>query len=350
VAYSPRPLVWEPGANDRNALGLYVLDAFGNRELIYRDPAIGCTNPCPLVPRPCPPVRAGARQTDGPPTGEIVLLDVYEGLGDVPRGSLTDLRIVQIFPKTTPVVNTPPIGLAGEENARAILGTVPIERDGSARFTVPAHKPLLFQVLDRDGYAYQTMRSVTYLQAGERVSCIGCHEARDVAPPHRSAIALGRPPSLIDPGPLGGRPFSFAGDVQPILDRHCVRCHDGRTQKLDLQGTPVRGFSQAYWSLCGGTDFTGEGTNPANAVKALVPRFGARNQIQVTPPGGMYGARGSRLLRLLRDGHYEITFSPEEVHRLAAWIDLNAVFYGTSDADEQARQLRGEPIAMPALQ
>ncbi|MFH1265179.1 MAG: hypothetical protein ABIK89_05585, partial [Planctomycetota bacterium] len=134
VAYSPKPLVWEPGANERDALGIYLLDAFGNRELIYRDPQIGSTNPCPLVPRQTPPVVRSNLAADAEPTGEIMLADVYQGLGDVPRGTVKSLRIVQIFPKTTNLANSPPIGLAGEENARAILGTVPVESDGSARF------------------------------------------------------------------------------------------------------------------------------------------------------------------------------------------------------------------------
>ncbi len=56
VAYSPTPLAWEPAANAPNALGIYLLDNLGNRELIYRDPEIGSTNPCPLSPRPVPPI------------------------------------------------------------------------------------------------------------------------------------------------------------------------------------------------------------------------------------------------------------------------------------------------------
>ena len=105
-----------------------------------------------------------------------------KGLGGVPRGTIRELRVVQIFPKLTHVANQPPVGMASEENPRAILGTVPVEADGSARFLVPASRPLLFQALDADGFAYQTMRSVTYVQPGERISCVGCHE-RPTSPP-----------------------------------------------------------------------------------------------------------------------------------------------------------------------
>jgi hypothetical protein len=354
VAYCPtrlRPEGQDP--NRHNALGLYLLDAAGNRELIYRDPHIGSTNPTPLAARPVPPVVPSSLPRDAPPTGEMVVLDVYEGLGDVPQGSLKELRIVQIFPKTTPLANQPRIGLAGEENGRAILGTVPIEPDGSARFAVPAHKPILFQVLDEDGFAYQTMRSLTYVQPGERLSCVGCHEPGTTAPPQRQPLALRRPPSPIEPGELGGEPFSYARVVQPVLDRHCVRCHSGDKppKGLDLTGTPHEGFTRSYWSLCGGPeDFWGQATNPDNAAKALVPRFGARNQVQITPPGGMYGARGSRLIKMLRAGHNKVKLTPDELRRLAAWIDCNAIFYGVYDPAQQAQQLAGKAVAMPEVQ
>ena len=354
VGYSPTPLVWEPGANERNALGIYLLDAWGNRELIYRDPEIGSTNPCPLVPRAKPPALPSSLHPEAPPTGEMTLIDVYEGLGDVPRGTIKQLRVVQIFPKTTHVANDPPIGLAREENGRAILGTVPVEPDGSARFLVPAGKPLLFQALDRDGFAYQTMRTTSYVQPGERISCVGCHEHRRRAPVRKdlNVMALGRAPSEIEPGELGGRPFSYVEVVQPVLDKHCVRCHGGeRTDGgIDLTGTPHEGFTRSYVSLLGDVDFWHVGTNPDSAAKALVPRFGGRNQVQVTPPGGMYGALGSRLMKLLRSRHEDVSLAPGEIRRLAAWIDLNAIFYGVNLAELQACQLRGEVVAMPEIQ
>ncbi len=352
VAYSPVPLVWEPGANPANALGIYLLDAFGNRELIYRDLEIGSTNPCPLVPRSTPPVLPSTLSPDAPPTGEMILADVYQGLGSVRRGSIRQLRIVQIFPKTTPVANSPPVGLAGEENGRAILGTVPVEPDGSAHFTVPAGKGLLFQALDPSGYAYQTMRSLTYVQPGERVTCTGCHENRRSAPLPKEILAMRRGPSTINPGELGGRPFSFVRIVQPVFDQHCVKCHGSERieKKCDLRGTPHQGFSKSYWSLCGDRDFSGAETNLKNASTALVPRFGMRNQIQVTPPGGIYGSRGSRLMRLLAAGHEGVRLDAAELGRLAAWIDLNAVFYGVNRPEDQARQLRGESVPMPEIQ
>jgi len=344
VAYSPQPLQWEPRANAANALGIYLLDRWGNRELLYRDPEIGSTNPCPLVPRPRPPILESQLPRQGPQTGEMVVLDVHEGLGDVPRGTIKAIRIVQIFPKTTVVANTPPIGIAGEENGRAVLGTVPVEVDGSARFLVPARTPLLFQALDADGMAYQTMRSLTYAQPGEQTACIGCHEHRRQAPSNANALALRRPPSRLEPGPFGGRPFSYVRVVQPVLDKHCIKCHSGKEPKagIDLTHAPAHGFSRSYIALVN--------RKAGGKGQPVVPRYKARNQIQLTPPGGRIGARGSRLIAMLRKGHNDLKLPPIDLARLALWLDLNAIFYGTTDPAQQARQFRGDLIAMPALQ
>ena len=380
VAYSPKPLIFEPQPNDPAALGLCLLDRWGNRELLYRDPEIGCTTPIPLVPRPVPPIVASAiggpdrvgqppsavappaprsPQPGAPglhgadePTGELVLLNVYEGLGDVPRGTIKALRIVQILPKTTPVADGPRVGLAGQEPTRAVLGTVPVEADGSARFLVPARKPVYFQALDADGFAWQTMRSVTYLQPGEQAVCIGCHENRMTAPGQAPADALRRPPSAIEPGPDGSKPFSFVRLVQPVLDKHCIKCHSGEkpAKGLDLTGAPHDGFTRSYWSLCGGVSFWHGGTNAKNAAEALVPRYGGWNPVHVTAPGGAYGARGSRLMKILLSRRRDARLSADEIRRLALWIDCNAIFYGVYDPAEQARQLRGEAVAMPAIQ
>jgi hypothetical protein len=126
--------------------------------------------------------------------------------------------------------------------------------------------------------------------------------------------------------------------VQPVLDRHCVTCHGAPKPKkgIDLTGAAQGAFSRSYVSL--------------TSVAGLVPRFAARNQLQRTPPGGAWGARGSRLLRHLGEGHSKVKLSVDEVRRLALWIDMNAIFYGVNLPQDQARQRRGERVAMPVLQ
>lgn len=362
VSYSPLHLAMEPSPQADNALGIYLLDAFGNRELIYRDPEIGSTSPIPLRARPRPPVIPRAIAANASVVGTMLMSDVYRGLGNVERGTIKQLRIVQIFPKTTPWANKPPIGVGGEENPRAILGTVPVYEDASAHFEVPAGKPILFQALDKDGFAYQTMRTITYVQPGERVSCVGCHEGRLSTPPTRPTLAAARPPSTVEPGVLGGAPFSYVRFVQPILDRNCVRCHGGKepgkgkdpgideiqTLADDTRGDRRPGNGMDLTSAKSGA-FTASYVALTKSA-ALVPRFPARNQIQITEPGGKNSALGSALIRQLRAGHKGVKLKDDELRTLIAWIDLNAVFYGSCDAADNAREQRGEPIAMPAIQ
>jgi hypothetical protein len=352
TAYSPFPLVWEPGANRRDALGIYLLDAAGNRELLYRDPDIGATNPIPLRPRTQPPAVEPSRDPALGDQAVFFVADVYDGLEEVvERGAVKELRVIQIFPKMTPLANNPRIGLAGEENARAVLGTVPMAPDGSAHFLAPARKPLLFQLLDGQGRAVQTMRSLTYAQPGERVSCVGCHEGGTKAAVSLHTEAGRRAPVAIVPGPFDGKPFSFVQVVQPVLDKHCVPCHGGEEppEGLDLTGTPDRGFTRSYWGLCGDPESKKE-ADRKRVEKPLVPRFAQRNQIQITPPGGGHGARGSLLLDMLDKGHNEVELSEGEMRRLALWIDCNAIFYGANLPERQALQLAGKSIPMPEIQ
>lgn len=362
TAYSPHRLRMEgehkTSPNPDDGLRICLLDRDGNRELLYRDREIGTTTPIPIAVRPTPPIVASLLREDPPPYGEMTIADVYEGLPGVPRGSIREIRIVQLFPKTTPWANQPRIGLAGEENTRAILGTVPVESDGSARFRLPAMTKVLFQALDGDGFARRTMRSSTYVQPGELTSCLGCHEYGTTVAhsPGGYPSALKRPASEIDPGELGGRPFSFVEVVQPVLDRHCIACHGGVEPKggMDLTRAPKDGFTRSYWSLCGDTRDTWRERRfrPELDAGDLIPRYWQRNQIQITPVDDIRAARQSRFMRMLLDapGHHDVKLDAAEIRRLAAWIDLNSIFYGAYEPELQAAQLRGERIPMPDVQ
>ena len=204
------------------------MDCFGNKELIHRDPEISSLWPVPLRARPRPPVLPSQLAADAEREGTFVVQNVYASEPKLPADSVKRLRIVQVLPKTTSGKDRPPVGAAAGSPGKAVLGTVPVEADGSAHFTAPANIPLLFHALDEKGQAVQTMRSATYLQPGETVTCIGCHESRQSAPPPASSLqALARPPSRIEPGPEGSKPFSFPLLVQGMLDRRCLSCHSG---------------------------------------------------------------------------------------------------------------------------
>lgn len=345
VAFSHKPLPgMGPNVSDDNYTGLYYFDRFGNLELLYADADFSCMYPIPLEPRPAPPVVASSLDPELGDKGEFVLADVRQSLFPLPASRpIRQLRIFQILPKTgNHVANQPRIGYANAESARMMLGTVPVEADGSAYFRAPARKPLYFQAVDETGHAVQSMRSVTYLQPGERQSCIGCHEPPDAAVAARSNLmALRRPPSHIEPGPPGTQPMGYPLLVQPVLDRHCIGCHDGGQGQLKaapiLTSEPAGTFSKSYESL-----------------KPYVRwyEWGDRSIREIGTRPGQIGADESPLLRILRDAtHAEHVSLPQDDYlRLCIWLDGNAPFYGTYEKEANLAQQAGQAVPAPALQ
>jgi hypothetical protein len=338
AAYSYHPLVGEAEANAANLFGLYLVDRFGNKELLYRDLNISSLWPMPLRPRPMPPQASVAAKSAAGAEGTFFLQNVYASWPELPREPIRRLRIVEVLPKTTPHIDAPAVGLPHAAPGKQVLGTVPVETDGSAWFRAPARIPLSFQPLDARGQAVQVMRSLTYLQPGETATCIGCHEPRQAAPAERPpAEALRRPPSTITPGPDGSRPMSYPLLVQPVLDRKCVECHNRSRPEgnVVLSGEPEGHYTVSYNAL---------------APRVAYAAWGDHGGLAAPSRPGQFGARGSPLMKLLLNGHAAVQLTAEEIERLATWMDANALFYGTFDPADQARQQRGQRIAGAKLE
>lgn len=333
------------GTNTDTFTGLYYFDRFGNLELLYRTEGISAMYPIPFRGRPTPPAIASTRESEMGEYGEFLLADVRAGHFPLPADRpIRELRIFQVLPKSrTHVANDPRIGYANAESARMLLGTVPVEKDGSAYFRAPAGKPLYFQAVDEHGRAVQTMLSAAYLQPGERRGCIGCHERRtqSAVAPRRNLLAAQRQPSDITPGPVGTRPFSFPLLVQPILDRHCSRCHDGSTEndksKLFLTGKPKDDFTEAYANLRPFVRWYEWGGETIDAI--------------VSKPGRC-GADESKLTKIVTDAIRDnrVKMSDEELRALYLWLDANAPFYGTYEISERLAQKTGQSVAPPTMQ
>ena len=343
VSYSFDQLIGELGPNIPNMFGLYFSDAFGNKELVYRDPAISSLWARPLAPRTPPPEVPALNPQPSTlnhlagESGTFFLNDVKQSWprlpGDLP---VTHLRIIQVLLKTTPNADSPRVGAAFAAPGKQVLGTVPVEADGSALFEVPARTPVLFQALNAEGRAVQTMRSLVYLQPGERRSCSGCHEQRTKAASITApAQALARAPSRIKPGPDGSRPFSYPRLVQPVLDRHCVQCHDGKEAgRPVLTSEPEGDFTKSYNALVSRVSFTAWSRPEQNYEPITEPL--------------RFGAVASPLAKMLDRGHGDVTLTPQEQERLNTWMDANALFYGTFNVKEQKKQLAGLAIEGPA--
>ena len=340
--------------------GIYLADSFGNKELLYRDPEIGSLSPMPLRPRPAPGVMpqfvadgdflpAQPKNEPGVPRRKadatIAVIDVYDGLKPWPEGTRIEaIRVIQLLPMSVPSGGPPheigprlPSARDSVMPVRYVLGTAAVEADGSAYFRVPANIEVFFQALDADGLAVQSMRSATYAKPGEQLVCRGCHDRRYRAPaaPKIMPLALRKPPQPLTPDVDGSNPFSYPRLVQPVLDRRCLPCHTKHPDKApDLRGS-VAGKGRATYFA---------------SYNSLAEKYGFWNYqhgYRTTP--GLFGARASKLYQMLGKGHNDVKLTPDEMHRIALWLDCCSVFYGVYERDGGQAQLAGKIVA-PTLE
>jgi hypothetical protein len=321
VAWSDQEMIGWPGPPEPvNATGIYLFDSFGNLNLIYRDPAISSMSPLPIRPRVRPHATASHVAWDGAQEGRMVLLNVYDGLETIERGTIQRLRLIGVPAKTHPTMNFPEMGVTRDDPGKFVIGSVPVEKDGSAYFRVPSGVSFFFQALDSEAVAVQTMRSAAYVQPGQTYTCVGCHEPRSTSPPNLSVAALGREPSKITPGPEGSWPLDFRTLVGPVLEAQCVACHKPGTKgaKFDLTA------AKAYTTLV-------SYGKPSLAEHVMARYLEGRS----TPGAG--AAQQSPLLKLLKAGHYDVKLSRDAWERLAIWMDTYGQRQGHFSPDQEKR-------------
>jgi formylglycine-generating enzyme required for sulfatase activity len=325
--------------------GIYLVDVFDNLVLIKETPGYALLEPLPLRKTKRPPVIPD-RVNLASREATIYLTDIYAGRGleGVPRGTVKRLRIYEphyAYPKMGGHIH---IGIDGPWDVHRILGTVPVESDGSASFTVPANTPVAVQPLDEQGRAVQLMRSWYTAMPGEIGSCVGCHENQNAAPPSQPTLAMQRKPSAIAPWYGPPRGFSFVREVQPVLDQYCVGCHDGRRTP---EGAVV-------------SDLRADGSHAEVALKKSKHRF-TPSYVALHPyvrrPGPEsdyalqipmeYHASTSELVQMLEKGHYNVKLDAEAWDRLVTWIDLNVPDHGTwSEYREIAQDFHQRRLTM----
>jgi formylglycine-generating enzyme required for sulfatase activity len=298
---------------NRNGWNLYLVDVFDNLIELKRDPSGGCLfEPLPLRATERPTVIPD-RLIPGAKESTVVISDIYfgPGLEGVPRGTVKDLRVFKYEYGPRNKGGHYAMGMEAGWDVHLILGTVPVEEDGSVMFNIPANTPISLQPLDADGKALQLMRSWLVGMPGERLSCIGCHENPDLAPPPRPAQAMFKPPQEITPWYGPDRGFSFEREVQPVVDNYCVGCHDGSPRE---DGLSPPNFS-----------------TPRDAHRALHPyvrRNGPEGDYHLLTPLEFH-ADTSELIQMLQKGHNNVQLDDEAWDRLITWIDLNAPLHGT---------------------
>ena len=321
---------------------VYLLDSMGNHILLVENSAAfdGETNwdmrlisPIPLKTRTMPPAiptltnKGEDRNPEAPPA-TISVMNVYDTDLPYPEGAeIKYIRILQNILKSNPEMDQPRnMGYHWENTPRIPLGIVPVEEDGSAYFEAPVERELIFQVLDDNRMAVQSMRSVAYVHPGEKLSCVGCHEDPLSAPSYTSApLALQRPPSRLEPevsDPV--EPVTFYRLVQPVFEQRCITCHrDEGVEPLDMSYFALQPYI---------ANFSG-----GMRSEIMIPDSGGSRSIP-----GQRGAMGSRMGQALLDDNHRDVVSEEDFNRIVLWLDANAMRLGAFHSQEA--QMAGEVV------
>jgi formylglycine-generating enzyme required for sulfatase activity len=303
--------------------GLYLIDVFDNLLLLKEVPGNALLEPIPFRAQKPPPVIPDQIKPDSK-EATVYITDIYTGPGlrGVPQGTVKTLLVYAYEYAFRNTGSHQAIGFEGPWDVRKIIGSVPVYADGSASFKIPSNVPVALLPLDQDGNSVQMFRSWFVGMPGETVSCIGCHENRDTPPPARDTIAYKKEPAMPMPwrGPFRG--FSFNREVQPVLDKYCVGCHDGTTtvklhsaalNRPDFRGGRIgwSGFTQSYLDLMpyirrNGPE--GDWTGPLNPLE--------------------FHADAQQLFQMLRKGHHDVRMDPEAWDRLQMWVNMNVPCWG----------------------
>ena len=303
-------------------MGIYLVDIFDNEILLHVEGA-GCFDPMPLSKR-IRPEAIPAKRDFANENGYLYVVDVYEGthMKGVRAGAVKYLRVIESPPKPFWTqaawggqgVHCPAMNWDSFENKR-ILGTVPVEADGSAYFEVPSDRFVYFQLLDEKGMMIQSMRSGATVQSGETTGCVGCHDSRLSTPPtaEKIPLALQRAPTKLSGWHGPPRLFNYAKEVQVVFDKNCADCHDhGKeaAEKLNLAADRTITFNTSYNELWRKKYIKSIGAGPAT--------------IQ---PAYSWGSHKSKLVQVILDGHEGVELDAESFDRIVTWIDINGPYY-----------------------
>ncbi|MDP6637203.1 MAG: SUMF1/EgtB/PvdO family nonheme iron enzyme [Phycisphaerae bacterium] len=292
---------------------LFLVDVFDNMLLLKKDEGgQSLFEPVPFRKTKRPPMIPD-RIVPGAKEATVIVSDIYfgPGLKGVPRGAVKNLRVYKYEYGPRRKGGHYAMGMEAGWDAHIILGTVPVETDGSTTFQIPANTPISLQPLDKDGKALQLMRSWLVGMPGERLSCIGCHEDQNSAPATKMTISSRKAPKKITPWYGPARGFSFQREVQPVLDKFCVGCHNGQPRK---DGKKIHDLH-----------------TPKSAHTALHPyvrRNGPEGDYHLLTPLEFH-ADTSELIQMFQKGHNNVKLDKEAWDRIITWIDLNAPWHGT---------------------
>jgi hypothetical protein len=350
ITPGPPNMVWEDNGNggygtawplsedyylcyaENNGNKIILRDRFGGEDVIFTSSSATFSmrpiDPIPLRPRQKPPAlttQTWQGERAGLPDHKratISIINVTTGDMPLPAGArITALRIMQIIPKYSPIINCPNVGYASEALVRLSLGTVPVEADGSVYCEAPVAKEVYFELLDDKGLAIRGMRACTYVHAGEQMSCAGCHEDKwkAVPPPSTVPLAFRRAPSKLTPDagaePWGFTPINYYRLVKPVFDAKCVVCHKQKGRgPQDMSYDTLEPYTFHYCTngvVCCSGFLKGDIISPIWGGSRSIP--------------GMFGAYYSRMGKALLDPtHQAAGITGDEFKRVCLWLEGNS--------------------------
>ena len=329
------------------------------RELLLSDPNIDCHSPILLKVRPLPRMRP-AQVDRSKDYGFFLVQNVYEGMPEVPKGSIKALRVIE---ETSRVSRTPgggpfnqtfTISAALAWTAKNYLGAVPVEKDGSAYFEVPAGKIIFLQALDAEGRCVRSMRTFIQAAPGSTRGCVGCHEDKKATfPPLKSPpLAQRKAPEKPKDESWGSGPLDYPSMVQPILNKYCTKCHGGEkgfAAGLDLTGGWTEYFNNSYENLVSRREVQYKSTLIAGVCSM---NGTAHYSVQIFPAYAI-GSPAAPLAKVVVEGAlgHKDRFKMPRAERdlILAWIDGNGPYHGTWNYTPRAFQLREWPNAKRQL-
>ncbi|MDR0390505.1 MAG: hypothetical protein LBH59_01255, partial [Planctomycetaceae bacterium] len=336
---------------------LMLMDVNGNREIVFKGEH-HIFDAQPIRTRPIPPISADRvnwptwEERDKPATGIIYSNNVYDNAPEKLRGKAKYLRIWSIDHKTYTywgkrnyVSSGPEISASQSEGIKKIIGTVPIEADGSVSFEAPTGIALHFQLLDENQLALQTMKSFTGVLPGEVRGCLGCHESHIRTPvTAQTGKALKKAPSKIKPVDWDDISVSFERYVQPTLNKYCGDCHQNPQheayKKFNATLRPgLLGFKEPYMTLMGNPTWSRQYRMPDGvgglgwADTIMVEGYTTLDpKAYATFPPMERLSYVSRLVNRMRSGeHNGIKVTGEDLLRVILWVDAMGPYYGTEE-------------------
>ncbi len=306
-----------------NGTSLALMRGNGQATTLYQLSAALSANgaklnePRPICARPREPILSNTTDlTDS--MGTLLLLDVYIGrnMTGVNQGDIKKLLVLETLPKPVNFAGQmEPMTFGGTFTMDRVIGTVPVEADGSAYIRLPANRSFFFVALDSNDNSVKRMQSFLSVVPGEKVSCIGCHEDRTMTTPNLPArIAAGKPP--VTPQPIANMPkiFDYPRDIQPLWDKYCLSCHDMKTHQggVDMTGDNGPLFTHSYFEL-------------ASRLQIADGRDESRSEY----PPRQIGSTASPLLKKVNGSHYGVVLTADELRKVKLWIDASAHFPGT---------------------